>query len=242
MKRFENRRAVVTGASSGVSKAIALALAREGGQVALVGRTESKVQAVAAAARSGGGQTEAFTAEFCDDASVGLLGTALARSYAELDFLVHSAGVIKLASIAQATLADFDTQFRCNVRAPFALTQQLLPALIARRGTVVFINSTVVGHARAGLSQYAATKHALKAIADSLRDEVNKNGVRVLSVFLGRTATPMQESVHAMEGRRYDASQFIQPEEAAEVVLNALASGRSVELTNIELRPALPPT
>src|SRR6185369_10034034 len=114
-----------------------------------------------------------------------------ARTFSSLDFLIHSAGVIKLAPFSSASLEDFDTHFQCNVRAPVALTQALLPALIAAKGTVVFINSTVVDNPRAGVSQYAASKHALKAIADCLRDEVNKDGVRVLSLFLGRTATPM---------------------------------------------------
>ena len=90
-------------------------------------------------------------------------------------------------------------------------------------------------------SQYAATKHALKGVADSLRDEVNRDGVRVLSVFLGRTATSMQESVHRMEGKSYDPSRFIQPDDVAALVLNALCSPPTVELTNVHLRPALPP-
>lgn len=80
----------------------------------------------------------------------------------------------------------------------------------------MFINSSVGIVARGGIGPYAATKHALKAIADSLRDEVNKDGIRVLSIFLGRTATPMQEEVHRLEGKPYRPERLLQPEDVAE--------------------------
>ncbi len=237
MKRFENKCAVVTGASSGVGRAIALALSREGATVALVGRDTARLDAAAKEAKS---KTQIFTGEFCDANSLDLLGSTLARNFGSLDVLVHSAGMIKLAPFASASLDDLDTHYRCNVRAPYALTQRLLPALTRAQGSIVFINSTVVDNPRAGLSQYAASKHALKAVADNLRAEVNENGVRVLTVLLGRTATPMQEQVHRAEQRDYEPSRFIQPEDVAELVVNALASARTVELTNVQLRPALP--
>lgn len=237
MKRFQDKCAVVTGASSGVGRAIAVALSREGASVALVGRDMERLEAVAEEAQ---GKTTIFTGEFCDAGSLDLLGSALSRHFGSLDVLVHSAGVIKLAPFASASLEDFDTHFQCNVRAPYALTQRLLPALVRARGTVVFINSTAIDNPRTGLSQYAASKHALKAVADNLREEVNKDGVRVLTVLLGRTATPMQEAVHQFEQRNYDATRFIQPGDVAELVVNSVASARTVELTNVTLRPAVP--
>jgi len=107
----------------------------------------------------------------------------------------------------------------------------------SRRGQIVFVNSSVGLIARANVGQYAATKHALKAIADSLREEVNADGVRVLSIFPGRTATPMQELVHKMEGRVYQPERFTQPEDIAQVVINTLALPRTAEVTDISIRP-----
>jgi len=101
----------------------------------------------------------------------------------------------------------------------------------------VFINSTQGLRAAAGVGQYAATKHAMKAIADSLRDEVNAAGVRVTSVFLGRTATEMQRAIFALEGRQYQPGRLIQPADVAEIVLSLLLLPRTTEVTDIVLRP-----
>jgi NADP-dependent 3-hydroxy acid dehydrogenase YdfG len=134
-----------------------------------------------------------------------------------------------------------DRQYRINVRAPYMLTQALLPMLKSRRGQIVFINSSAGLNARANVSQYAATKHALKAVADSLREEINAEGLRVLSVYPGRTATPMQADVHTMEGRAYRPDRLMQPEDVAAVVINALSLPSSAEVTDIHVRPLIKP-
>ena len=101
----------------------------------------------------------------------------------------------------------------------------------------MFINSTQGLRAAAGVGQYAATKHALKAVADSLREEVNAQGIRVMSIFLGRTATELQRAVFALEGRPYPPERLIQPADVAEVVLSLLQLSRTCEVTDIVLRP-----
>jgi NADP-dependent 3-hydroxy acid dehydrogenase YdfG len=87
------------------------------------------------------------------------------------------------------------------------------------------------------MGQYAATKHALKAIADGLRQEVAGKGLRVLSLFLGRTATPMQAALCASEGKSYDPTLYIQPEDVAQSILATLDLPRSAEITDLTLRP-----
>jgi NADP-dependent 3-hydroxy acid dehydrogenase YdfG len=81
------------------------------------------------------------------------------------------------------------------------------------------------------------TKHALKALADGLRHEVNAEGVRVLSVYMGRTATPMQREVHVSEGVDYRPLELLQPDDVAEAILSALTLPRTAEVTDIYVRP-----
>jgi NAD(P)-dependent dehydrogenase (short-subunit alcohol dehydrogenase family) len=160
------------------------------------------------------------------------------EEFGRLDILVHSAGVIRQGTMEHARIEDLDMQYATNVRAPYHMTQQLLPLLTAVRGQIVFVNSSVgLAVNRPEVGQYGATKHALKAIADSLREEVNPKGIRVLTVYLGRTATPMQESLHRQEGKTYHPEMLIQPEDVASVVVHALMLARTAEVTDISIRP-----
>jgi NAD(P)-dependent dehydrogenase (short-subunit alcohol dehydrogenase family) len=134
-----------------------------------------------------------------------------------------------------------DRQYDVNLRAPYLLTQSLLPMLRTGQGQVVFINSLVGLNAKGASGQYSATKHALKGLADSLREEVNPRGLRVLSVFLGRTASPMQAAVHQMEGRTYKPELLVRPEDVADLVSSALSLARTAEVTEITIRHSLKP-
>jgi NADP-dependent 3-hydroxy acid dehydrogenase YdfG len=102
---------------------------------------------------------------------------------------------------------------------------------------VVLINSGAGKAAKAGWSAYAAAKHGLKALADSLRDEARSDGVRVTSVFPGRTATDMQAEVHAHEGKVYDPARFVRPEDVARVALLALRTPPPAVVDEISVRP-----
>jgi NADP-dependent 3-hydroxy acid dehydrogenase YdfG len=233
---------LITGASSGIGKAIALGLAAQGATLCLIGRRLELLQTIAEAAQATAPQVECYRIDLTQDEDIRELTACLERNFGALDLLIHSAGVYALGRIEAAPVEDFDWQYRTNVRAPFMLTQALLPLLKARQGQIVFINSTVGLRAGANVGQYAATKHGLKALADSLRDEVNADGVRVLSVFLGRTATPMQAAIHEMEGRVYHPEFLMQPEDVAAVVINALSLPRTAEMTDIHVRPMIKPS
>jgi short-subunit dehydrogenase len=239
--RLRGKIAVVTGATGGVGRSIALALAGEGVDVALLGRRTGFLRAVARECAAAGAKAIPYTIDLLKDRGVHSLKQKVIRDFGGVDILIHSAGVIVRSDIAAASLSDFDRQYRCNVRAPFALTQLFLPSLIRRQGQIAFINSTAGLAAAAGISQYSATKHALKALADSFREELNPLGVRVLSLYLGRTATPMQARVCAQEGLDYHPERLIQPSQVAESVVAALGLGREAEVMDIRIRPMLKP-
>ena len=128
-----------------------------------------------------------------------------------------------------------------NLRAPFLLTKAFLPMLKETRGQVVFVNSTAGLTAGADNGLYAASKHALRSIAGSIRDHVNPYGIRVVSIFPGRTATAMQEAVHRFEGRSYEAAELVQAGDVAELIVGALTLSRTAEVTDVMVRPMKKP-
>jgi NADP-dependent 3-hydroxy acid dehydrogenase YdfG len=229
--------AVVTGAGSGVGQAIALALAAQGVMLCLVGRTPATLEATARGVPHTQIAPRCYPTDLTHDAAVQTLAAQLHREWDAIDILVHSAGVYAMGPLETTPVTDLDHQYRTNVRAPYLLTQALLPLLHRRQGQVVFINSSVGLTARGQVGSYAASKHALRALADSFREEVNVEGLRVLSVYLGRTASPMQAMVHAIEGKAYHPEYLLQPSDVAAVVLNALCLPRTAEVTDIHIRP-----
>lgn len=237
MTVFNSQVAVVTGASSGIGKAVALSLAEHGATVCLVARRLHKLEAMASLSRADPPELLPYQADLTQDEDMNRLVTRLRADFQHINIIVHSAAVYARDRFACAPMTDLESQFRTNVFAPYALTQALLPRMPATRGQIVFVNSSAGLAAPENLSQYAATKHALKAIADSLRKEVNQDGIRVLSIYLGRTATPLQARVHAMENRAYRPENLMQPEDVAAVIINALSLSRTAEVTEIQMRP-----
>jgi NAD(P)-dependent dehydrogenase (short-subunit alcohol dehydrogenase family) len=230
------RIAVVTGASGGIGQAITVALSRRGAHVCAMGRNPIALAKTVAATQEYS-QAIGFQVDLTSEEGFQPLLLHLERS-GKLDILIHCAGVIHQDLMESAHVQDFDFQYFTNVRAPYLLTQRLLPMLTAARGQIVFINSTVGLMAkRPNIGQYAATKHALKAIAESLREEVNPKGIRVLSAYLGRTATPMQEWLFQQEGHEYHPEALLQPEDIASVVVHTLMLPPTAEVTDISIRP-----
>jgi NADP-dependent 3-hydroxy acid dehydrogenase YdfG len=239
--RLAGRIAVVTGASSGIGRAVALELVTQGATVLAIGRDETRLAELAKEA-DGPGTLVAERLDLTDDAALDAFAAGVTASHGRLDHLVHSAGSYVRALVAESSLDAFDAQYAANVRAPFALTRALLPALRAAGGSrgadIVVVNSSQGVRATGGTSQFAATQHAMRAIADTLRQEVNADGIRVCTIHLGRTATPRQEAIYAQEGRVYRPELLVQPEDVGQVVVGVLALPATAEVTEIHLRPA----
>lgn len=234
---FAGRLALVTGASSGIGRAIASELARNGTGVWLAARGAVALNDTAAELRKSGACVWTMPLDVGDDADLHRLRDRFQDEHGGLDILVHAAGMHVRGTLSDTPVSQLDEQYRVNLRGPYLLTQLLLPLLRARRGQVVFVNSSVGLQARAGVGAYAATKHGLRALADALRDEVNADGVRVLSVYPGRTATPQQAAIHAEEGRPYRPERLLQPRDVAAAVFQALSLERTAEITDLRVRP-----
>lgn len=230
---------MVTGATSGIGRAVTLALSQQGVQVYAVGRDPKKLAELVEVSRQFS-QAVGLRSDLTEKGSSHSILRHLQEKTGKLDVLIHSAGLIHQDTMENARVDDLDAQFAINVRVPYLLTKTLLPLMIASRGQIVFVNSSAgLSAKRPEIGQYAATKHALKAIADSLRQEVNPKGIRVLSVYLGRTATPMQEALYRKEGKDYHPGSLIQPQDVACAVIQALMLPVTVEVTDVSMRPML---
>jgi NADP-dependent 3-hydroxy acid dehydrogenase YdfG len=231
--------ALVTGAGGDIGQAICGALAERGVSVGLVGRRPAKLER-ALRDLSGIGH-HALVADLTVDSEVRGVVRSFLRRYARLDILVHSNGTHGAGSLERARVRDFDRMWVSNVRSPFLLTQLLVPALRESSGQLVFVNSSVVLGERPGVGQFTATQHALRSLAETFRAELNADGVRVLNVYPGRTATERQRRIYADEGRTYRPERLLQPLDIAQIVVEALALPRTAEVTDVQIRSAKKP-
>jgi len=233
--------AVVTGASSGIGRAVARALAPEM-SLCLTGRDAGRLEEAAHEIGAGAGRVLVHRTDLGSEEAIRGLVESVATTLGRLDVLVHAAGAIRLGDLEHASADDLDELYRINLRAPFLLTKASLPLLKETRGQIVFVGSTAARVPAADNPLYAATKLAVGSLAGSVREHVNRHGIRVLTVLPGRTATPMQEAVHRREGRRYEPATLLQPADVAEVIAAALRLPRTAEVTEVALRPMKKPS
>ena len=241
MQSLKNQIAVVTGASSGIGKSIALELAKKEVILCLLGRNSVTLQEVADQVKKSTRHVNCYQVDLSKDQEITDFGKSITKRFDGINLLVHCAGAYSAGPLESASIADFDWQYKTNVRGPYLLTQVLLSLLKSTKGDIVFINSSAVLQANARLSQYTASKQALRAVADSIRQEINAEGIRVLSVYPGRTASPMQEAIFKAEGREYNPELLIQPQDLAMMISNIICLPRTTEVTDIFLRPMIKP-
>ena len=223
---------LITGSGSGIGAAVARRLHKRGDDLLLFARDAGRAKELAAAYPGAGTLVG-------DLAEPGRLSWALSHQTLpdHIDSLLHIAGIVDLGPVADLTPKAWTSQLNVNLVAPAELTRLFLPQLRASRGQVIFINSGAGLNANAEWGAYAAAKHGLKALADALRQEEKPNGVRVTSVYPGRTATPMQVKVHQQEGKEYDPSRWIDPDSVATMILAALDLPRDAEINDVTVRP-----
>lgn len=224
----------MTGASQGIGKAIAIALSTDGATVTLAGRSSRRLREVQ---QQLSGPSEIMSLDLSDMANIEKFAKDFADRQAELDALVNCGGIYRRGNWQETSVDDFDELYQTNVRGTYALTKALLPSLTKSNGDVVFMNSSIVDSSAANVGGYAATKHALRGIADALRDEVNELGVRVLSIYPGRTATPGQKEIHDTESKVYRPEILLQPSDIAEMVVACLSLPATAEVTDVHIRP-----
>jgi short-subunit dehydrogenase len=222
----------VTGAGSGIGAAVARALHDRGDDLLLLARNDER--AATLTQRFPGART--LVADLADVDAVDRLDGIPDR----LDSLLHVAGVVELATVAEIRTEHLREQLDVNLVSPALLTRSCLPALRAARGVVVFVNSGAGLQAGSLWAAYGASKFGLRALADALRAEEMGNGVRVTTLFPSRTSTPMQEKVHEQEGKTYDSSLWISPETVAATLLHVIDLPADATIPEVTVRPVVP--
>ena len=226
MQELSGRRALVTGGTSGIGRATAEALAREGARVLISGRNEARGAEVVAAIEAGGGEAEFVRADLESSDDV----RALAERAATVDILVNNAGVFPVGATHEVSEATFDETFAVNVKAPFLLTAAIAPKMVARgAGTIVNVTTMVAEFGMAGLSAYGASKAAVALLTKAWAAEYGPQGVRVNAVSPGPTSTPGTDAMG--EGfadivSTIPLGRAADPEEIAEAIV-FLASDRA---------------
>jgi 3-oxoacyl-[acyl-carrier protein] reductase len=224
MNSLSGKTALVTGASRGIGRASALALAQAGAQVLVhYSNSEKEANAVVAEIRNAGGRAEKVGADLRQADGPHLLAKRVRAIVGDrLDILVANAGVSKSASIEDTKVEDFDNLFAVNVRAPYFLVQQLLPTLC--KGSNIIFTSSLAARASVGtLSAYAATKGAVDTLVKHFAAALGPRGIRVNAVAPGVVDTDMSSFAKTEAGREVTLGmqalkRVAQPDDIAPVV------------------------
>jgi NAD(P)-dependent dehydrogenase (short-subunit alcohol dehydrogenase family) len=226
---LEGQRALVTGATSGIGRAVALQLARDGAEVLVHGRDVARGAETVAEITAAGGKASFVAADLGDLADV----QWLASEVGDVDILVNNAGISLFAPTAEFDVSAFDEMFASNVRAPFLLVAAFAPGMAARgRGSIVSLSSMAGGVGLVGGAAYGATKASLEAMTRAWAAEYSASGVRVNAIAPGPVYTPTPsgpEFITAL-GETTPMHRASQPEEIAEVIA-FLASPRASYIT-----------
>lgn len=247
-QRLTGTTALVTGASSGIGAATALALAGEGADIALVARRRDRLEQVAEQIRGLGSRAEVIEADITDRAQASEAVDRAAAAFGRLDTLVNNAGVMLLGPIEGAPVEEWDRMIEINVQGLLYITHAALPHLLEAaagpRGAADIVNvSSVAGRsAAAGWGVYNLTKHGLGAFAESLRQEVASRHVRVSLIEPGPVGTELfthirPEILEASKEAFANVS-LLQPEDVAESIAFVVTRPQHVAVGEVLVRPS----
>jgi short-subunit dehydrogenase len=231
LKSYRGLRALITGASSGIGRGLALRFAREGAKLALVARRKVELEKVAAEIRQAGGEALVLPCDVAEREQVEACAARALENLGGIDLLVNNAGYGHHRTFLEWDLADMERLMRVNYFGTLYFTKTLLPQMVARRkGWLVFVSSVAGKIASPEEAAYAASKFAMEALASALSIEVEDAGIRVLTVRPGviRTAFFDEEALERMPP--VSKRQFVEPERLVDAILGALARGKR-ELT-----------
>ncbi|NOZ07842.1 MAG: SDR family oxidoreductase [FCB group bacterium] len=234
-KNMGRKVALVTGASSGLGRAVSIKLALAGQFVILAARSEAGLAETARLITAAGGQCLTVPTDVRQEESI-LALKAEADKIGFVSTVVNNAGVGKFARFTHSSTADWDLQMEVNLRGPYLVSRIFSGEMqIQKYGRIVFINSTAGLQPYTESAAYVASKHGLKGLADSLREELRKYNIKVISVFPGAFSSDFWEKVSV----EFDQSGMMSCENVAEFVVSAILEPSNLVIEDIVLRRTL---
>lgn len=237
-KKLKGTVALVTGASSGIGRAIALTLARQGVKLALVGRSAQKLEQVV---NKAGSDTLALPTDLTEAASVKQVVDATIQRFGRIDMLLPNAGLYIPGEVAEGDPDAWDELISINVNAVFRLARAVLPGMIAQGGGQVIVTSSVAGHQALHWEPiYSASKHAIQAFVHCLRRQTMKHNIRVGSVAPGIVLNELWGySDPAAVDAKVEAREGLRSEDVADAVLYMLTQPANVTIRDLVILPQL---
>ena len=242
---LSGKTALVTGASSGIGRSTALALAAAGAHVALVARRADRLDDLAAEIKADGGQALARAADVTDEGDATRAVQDAVDHFGGLDILVNAAGMTQVGKVENANLTDWRYVFELNFWSGLYTSRAAIPALKAGGGDIVNVSSTA-GRRPVGATfgPYAASKFALTAFTESLRAEVTLAGIRVCIIEPGATATEIHshikdEKVRESTRQHIEKDGAMQPEDVAAAIVFVVGLPRRVNVSQLMIRPSV---
>jgi len=233
-KSLRNKSAIITGASRGIGRSTALALAREGMRVALVARSADNLEEVATQIRTEGGEAFALPYDFSDSAGIPALAAGLIKILGGLDALINNAGTFLERDLVEMTDQELRHVLDVNLVAPFALTRELLPDLRKTSGRIINLASTSGLQGYAQQSGYCASKAGLLGMMRALAIEEKPFGIRIHNLCPGGVDTDFIN--HTRLGERLAGQVMIAPDDIGEMVAFLLRQPANVDISELVIR------
>lgn len=226
MQNLNNKNALITGAGKGIGKAVAIALAAEGVNVALLARTKTDLEQVAKEIEPYGVKTVIVTADIADIDSVNQAVNTVLGEFKTIDILINNAGIGKFGKFLDLAPQDFENIIKVNLFGIYYATRAVLPGMIEQQGgDIINISSTAGLKGAAITSAYSASKFAVMGLTESLMQEVRKHNIRVTALTPSTVATDMAINLNLTDG---NPEKVMQAEDIAEVIVAQLKLNRRV--------------